>query len=95
MHLRGELPGGQEHDRVGPPGVCEVLRGQPRERVRDGKEIGEGLARSRGRPDQDVEVVDDDRAQGSLLHRGEVRDAHGLHAVLGVGGDGGIVHLHL
>mmetsp|Transcript_2995 Transcript_2995/g.11144 ORF Transcript_2995/g.11144 Transcript_2995/m.11144 type:complete len:235 (-) Transcript_2995:56-760(-) len=95
MHLRGELSGGQEHDRVWPPGVREVLRRQPRERVRDGKEVGEGLARSRRRPDQDVEAVDDDRAQGSLLHRGEVRDAYGLHAVLGVGGDGGVVHLHL
>jgi hypothetical protein len=54
------------------------------ERVREREEVRERLARARGGLDEDVEAMDDDRAERALLDRGQVRDAQRAEARLGV-----------
>ena len=88
-HLRSELAGGEEDDgggetgrvrrRVAGPGC--ILR---RERVRERKEVRERLARTRGGLHEDVATGDNHRAKRALLNGGEMRDARGFYARLGV-----------
>ena len=100
VHLRGELARGEEHERGGEGGgggAGARGRGGRRavdggtaggvggaERVREREEVRERLARARGGLDEDVEAMDDDRAERALLDRGQVRDAQRAEARLGV-----------
>ena len=65
--------------RVAGPGC--ILR---RERVRERKEVRERLARTRGGLHEDVATGDNHRAKRALLNGGEMRDARGFYARLGV-----------